>query len=365
MYDDVLRETVSSALNIQLPDDRWCQASLPVRWGGLGICGACLLAPSAYLASAASTKELTLSLLATLLHGTIDSGISTAIDAWLSAAATSSPLSPVSLPSSAIQRTWDNQCCQAQADKLSNNNTDVVERARLLAARAPGSGDWLEALPLTSVGLKMDNNTVRIAVGLRLGAPIVHPHQCVCGSLVTRDGRHGLSCRKSAGRHSRHNQVNDILHRAFVSCGTLATREPRGLIVSGNKRPDGATLVPWRRGRCLAWDATCPDTFAASHLQANSSSAGSAAATAESRKALKYAAIQPTTDFVPFAVETSGVWGEQAFDLVKELGRRIATASHDSRSTVFLRQRISMAVQRGNACCVLGTVPMEQSVDEQ
>ena len=49
-------------------------------------------------------------------------------------------------------------------------------RARLLAARSPGSGDWLEALPLSSVGNKMDNATVRIAAGLRLGAPIVCPH---------------------------------------------------------------------------------------------------------------------------------------------------------------------------------------------
>src|ERR1043165_9306842 len=29
----------------------------------------------------------------------------------------------------------------------------------------------------------------------------------------------------------------------------------------GRKRPDGATLVPWSRGRCLLWDATCADTL--------------------------------------------------------------------------------------------------------
>jgi len=46
-------------------------------------------------------------------------------------------------------------------------------RNKILATRAPGSGDWLHTLPLSSIGLKMDNATVRIAVGLRLGAPIV------------------------------------------------------------------------------------------------------------------------------------------------------------------------------------------------
>jgi len=49
------------------------------------------------------------------------------------------------------------------------------------------------------------------------------------------------------------------------------------------------------------------------------------------------------------------VWAEHALDLVTEIGRRIATVTHDPRSTMFLDQRLSVAVQRGNARCVLGT----------
>ena len=37
----------------------------------------------------------------------------------------------------------------------------------------------------------------------------------------------------------------------------------------------------------------------------------------------KYASIIGGVDFVPFAVETSGVWGESARELVSEIGRRI------------------------------------------
>jgi len=59
LYDAVLRESLSATLKIDLDDIRRSQASLPIRWGGLGVCGVVLLAPSAYLASAASTTELT------------------------------------------------------------------------------------------------------------------------------------------------------------------------------------------------------------------------------------------------------------------------------------------------------------------
>ena len=121
--------------------------------------------------------------------------------------------------------------------------------------------------------------------------------------------------------------------------------------------------LPWRRGRCLAWDATCPDTFAMSHVSACSNEAGSAAATAEMKKIQKYSDIISGVDFVPMATETSGVWGRQPLDLINEIGCRIAAVTHEPRSTAFLRQRISVAVQRGNAYCVLGTLQSSRNVD--
>ena len=354
LFDIVLRESLATTLNVDLNEERWAQASLPVRWGGLGVRGITLLAPSAYLASAASTMELTSAILPARLRDIEDSGVASAMSAWTMQA--TSPTAPsIGPPVSTAQRIWDDQCCKIQAEIQLDSAPDHVARARLLAACSPGSGDWLDALPLSAAGLKMDNSTVRIAAGLRLGAPIVRPHQCICGKNVTVDGHHGLSCRNGSGRHARHNQINDLLCRAFISSGTLATREPHSLCTRGGKRPDGVTQVPWKRGRCLAWDATCPDTYTQSHIQASSEQAGSAASVAETNKTIKYSDIIAGVDFVPFAIETSGVWGEKAMDLVRDIGRRIAAVTHESRSTTFLRQRLSVAVQRGNAFCVLGT----------
>ena len=70
--------------------------------------------------------------------------------------------------------------------------TDNFNRARLLAASASHSGDWLHALPLSTCRLRLDNEAVRVAVGLRLGTSLCEPHQCPCGKQVDAIGTHGL-----------------------------------------------------------------------------------------------------------------------------------------------------------------------------
>ena len=63
---------------------------------------------------------------------------------------------------------------------------------------------------------------------------------------------------------------------------------------------------------------------------------------------------------MPVAIETSGVWERQAFDLINIIGRRIGA---DTLSMAFLRQRISVAVQRGNAYCVQDTFKSNRYVE--
>ena len=53
--------------------------------------------------------------------------------------------------------------------------------------------------------------------------------------------------------------------------------------VHNDSRPDGVTMVPWSRGKCLAWDATCVDTFSSSYLSHASVEAGSVADLAEEK----------------------------------------------------------------------------------
>ena len=79
--------------------------------------------------------------------------------------------------------------------------------------------------------------------------------------------------------------------------------------------------MPWKSGRVLVWDATCPDTFAPSHLQLAVREAGAVADQAERKKKDKYAELAATHHFVPVAIETMGVFGKEAQAFFIELGR--------------------------------------------
>ena len=57
----------------------------------------------------------------------------------------------------------------------------------------------------------------------------------------------------------------------------LTTKEPANLILQNGKRPDGSTLIPWSRGKPMAWDVTVPDTYAESHIGDTATEAGTAA----------------------------------------------------------------------------------------
>ena len=119
------------------------------------------------------------------------------------------------------QKEWDTRICQATFDRLleeaSNSPHDT---ARLKAVSSRNASDWLNCLPIPSLGLKLNPTELKISSAIRLGASVCRPHKCFhCGDDVSNFGRHGLYCRVSAGksgRISRHFKVNDIIFPMFI-----------------------------------------------------------------------------------------------------------------------------------------------------
>ena len=111
--------------------------------------------------------------------------------------------------------------------------------------------------------------------------------------------------------------------------------KPKPLAQHNDRRPDGLSLMPWSNGRCLAWDFTCPDTLAPSHLNTAITGQGAVAIEAEAKKKSKYAGLLPTFDFISTVVKTLGSLGDEAYAFLHQLGRRIMSVTGERRATSF------------------------------
>jgi len=161
-------------LNVDLSNEQWLQASLPVGNGGLGVRSAKMPAPSAFLASSVSTLELQQYILPEGIKDLADQSVVSVENIWTSLSGTVVPTSEARH----IQKAWDRPVVVNHIDQLLSRTSNEVDKARLLAATAKQSGDWLQAAPIASVGLKLSDEAVRVAVAHRLGCRACEPYTC-------------------------------------------------------------------------------------------------------------------------------------------------------------------------------------------
>ena len=226
----ILGEVTNTAV---VSDDRaWKQASLPMKLGGLGVKSTVEVAPSAYLASLHATSALVKVILPVSLPSFEPSLFDDALSYWSECHDFQPPVGVDALK----QKSWDQQRALAAVHQLVEGAVNGIDKSHLLASSTKESGACLQALPISALGLRLDNNSLGIVVGLRLGTPLCVPHQCRhCGEEVDVMGKYGLSCRWSEGRQYRYAAMNNIIHRALISAGVPARRDPPGLLCSDGK----------------------------------------------------------------------------------------------------------------------------------
>jgi hypothetical protein len=334
--DSSLKSCLERILNLRLTDLQWRQSTLPIRFGGLGIRRISDICLPAFLSSINGVKKLV-----SLLLNSKDNELNIhhydeALAAWGVANENEIPTIPQ------FQKNWDNINIKGiiANDLIFNSPRDL---ARFKALQCRESGSWLHAIPSPNTGTLLDNTSFQVCIGLRLGCNLCTPHICKCNAKVDEIGTHGLSCFKSNGRFSRHTS----------SIHVNSTLEPNGLSRDDGKRPDGMTLVPWIKGQPLVWDVTVVDTLADSYVLKSSEVSGSAAEMACKRKHSKYSSIISSNYvFKGLAFETLGPWCKEAIDFINVIGNRLIAESGDSKSKKFLFERISLAIQRGNAASI-------------
>jgi hypothetical protein len=348
--DDTITAAVERILNVKLDHEQQLQAKLPLRWGGLAVRNLKDIALPCYLSSVNECRAM-VAVLAPNGSERHDSICSTTAANFINLINYTEELQADVLIS---QSKLDDIVCATMYNELFEA-TDKVEQSRLMAAADSASSKWLQAIPSDKLGTKLTNSATRLGVAIRLGATTNQSHQCVCGAEVDVKGRHGLSCSKSAGRHLRHACINDLVSRALTSAGVPNIKEVVGLSLTDARRPDGMTLIPFKEGRSMVWDATVSDLFASSKTKATPTNPGETANNAELRKMNKYLDLATSYTVQPIAFDTMGVPGRDTRAFLKDMGKRLRKATGELRSGEFLAQRISIEITRANAVSILGT----------
>ncbi|KAI8430952.1 hypothetical protein MSG28_001061 [Choristoneura fumiferana] len=166
-----------------------------------------------------------------------------------------------------------------------------------IQATLPIRNGGLGTRKISSVALPAFLSSIHSTLDLAgriLKAPAGINYEIACLNEATNDSLAGPntthSCWSTAGGICESNNC--------VSCGlqwtvsaNMACPVPQPQIVrSDGKRPDGMSLIPWKTGRALVWDATCTDTLAASYLTATTNRAGAAVDARERLKRAFFAA---------------------------------------------------------------------------
>ena len=303
-FDEVQCSILGLIINtpIKCSDPGWIQATLPVKYGGLGVRSALALAPCAFLASA--SYDLINQILPDRLHGCPYPIFNKALVLWQQGH--NNP--PPSGKASFNVKAWEEPCYKTNLTLILSFMDDASSRIRVLSASREESYAWIYGLLPSSLAHKMDNEVVRIAIGLRLGVPLCVTHSCCqCGAQVDVFGRHGLSCHKK-GEH--YTEISIIL-RDCLNTVRIDHYELSDYSESNRNSSEGAKLTPWRYSQSLVWDVTVVDTFAPHHSSLIEYDPGAVANRIETVKTVEQLGLLTTHCYVPLVIETTGVFGTE------------------------------------------------------
>jgi len=295
----------------------------------------------------------------------------------------------------------------AQRQRLLSRRRAEAARARLLATLPPaararlrgcggaGAGAWLSAAP-SSTATRFTDLEYRVCSRLRLRVPLGlggRADRCrnqrsgdpaeeappgapdgECLKPLDADGFHALTCRVGGLVIRRHNTLRDVfawIGRAAGYTSSTEVYEPAWTRARTNAR--GELEVEQARLDCrfegppsdplVYGDVVVTHPEGSAWLHAAADTDGAAAAGAADGKHRRYPAwALPGGRLVPFAVETLGRWGVEALewlrgaaDAVAEVDPQVAAAGHWGKIALLnaWQTRLSVALQKGNAACLL------------
>lgn len=127
LLDETVRTSLVKIFNCQINNEAWNFASLPVRFGGIGVRRASDVALPAFLSSAYASSSLCGNLIGSVMGPTEVCGVAEAREAWLQKGMDTLPSNLCS------QKQWDNPLCKKIKQTKIAQCTRMEDRCRLLA----------------------------------------------------------------------------------------------------------------------------------------------------------------------------------------------------------------------------------------
>ena len=259
---------------------------------------------------------------------------------------------------------------EAQFRKLQSLSSSNRDRARLLSVSAPQANDWVSALPIDALGLRVECRTFRIMVRRLLGIPLFDCHgesisPRVCQRCLTPSldeyGDHSLVCRRGHDKFLRHNWIRDTLVTALRGAGILASVETPHLLDNPNLKPGDFTVPSSSPSANLdAFDVTIVDPLQISFLHDAAKTGGVAARSREASKMSKYQQLcaQAHINFTPLVWETFGGSTDITRGVLKQWTKLEANRTGEDRELVYtsLFQLVSVRLQVSNARMILRSI---------
>ena len=352
-FDSNLKSCLSCIIQCSLPNDSWCQATLPFRLGGLGLHSSfsSAAAAAAFLGSCNSVHLLASHLLSQDFHDLVFPNEEHAV-------ATFERFTSDTFILSATQQDLQALLDQNQYDQLfSSFNIRNCARLTALSHSSGTSSGWLKAIPQVSLALAIPGAEFVVGLHLWLRIPLFPLFPlCVCLTSIDQFGDHLLECSHGPMRIHRHDALVGIVCHALSQSHSGVLKEQR-VSYEDNSRPGDVYHPDFQYGRPAYFDVSVRSTTQPSHISFSSFCAGVASAAGELAKDQGHqdAVEEAGCDFVPLVVETFGVWSPFALQTLRTIAERTTARSGASTKQAHkhMLQQLSVSLWTNNARMIL------------
>ena len=352
-FDHIMRDALSDLAGGPLSDWSWAKASLPSSLGGLNVRQALLHAPAAYISSFLQSRPLISRILGHSANPPVHLSDSITSLSQASARPDWVSIQDIDVPHS--QHSLSRAIDEASFDTLLASAPNSRSKALALSSAIRHAGDWLNAIPSSSLGLHLPDRGFRFCLKYWLGLQMFQEGgKCpVCHALADPFGDHQVGCGGNCDRIFRHNSIRDAVFSAAQSAALAPRREVPSLIPGTQSRPADIYLPCWKRGRPAALDITVISTLQQSTVRGAAENQGHALLVAEERKFASHGAACQAIGicFIPLAIESLGGMSDMTADTISSIGRllgqRLGISPGESIRHLF--QRLAISLWRGNA----------------